>query len=260
MSPRCARVLVVTLVIMTIGGISPSVAKATTRDEGTMLVYQSADCSGTGNDPSVSVPFSLLFTGFPPDVTGTVTAFTQPGGDQVGQGTVTVGPDGERCVLVTGEVPAGQYKIVYDFGSGTGKQKVIQITDSEPQPTETATAPTVTPTAPTETATAPTVTPTAPTVTPSTPTVTPTTPTVTPSTPTVTPTTNPPSSATSSPSTEVGHLKFTQLPKTQVAPESESLAKTGGLRVAALTLMGSGLLGLGVLLAATSPRIRRNNR
>ena len=170
---------------------------------------------------------------------------------------------GEACVRVTGEVPPGNYKIVYDFGSGTGKQKVIHIRDSEPEPTESPTDTTEpSPETPTESPTTPTVTPTTPTVTPTTPTVTPTTPTVTPTTPTVTPTTpsGSPSSATASPSTGVGHLKFRQLPKAQVASERENLPRTGGLDVAALTVMGSLLLGLGVLLARTLPGSRRNSR
>ena len=138
MFPRCARVLVAALVITMVGAIGSGAALAAPRGEGTMLVRQSDDCSGTGNDSSVSLPFSLLFTGFAPDTTGTVTAFTQPGGDEVGSGTVMVDSNGEACVRVTGEVPTGQYKIVYDFGSGTGKQKVIRITDAEPEPTELA--------------------------------------------------------------------------------------------------------------------------
>ena len=141
MFPRCARVLVAALVITMIGGVGSGAALAAPRGEGTMLVRQSENCSGTGDDAFVSVPFSLWFTGFAPNATGTVTAFTQPGGDEVGSGTVMVDSNGEACVRVTGEVPTGQYKIVYDFDSGTGKQKVIHIRDSEPPPTEPPTDP-----------------------------------------------------------------------------------------------------------------------
>jgi hypothetical protein len=257
-----------TVLIMTVGVISSSVATADLRGQGTMLVRQSEDCSGTGTASVVSLPFSLLFTGFDPDATGTVTAYTQPGGEQVGQGTVTVGPDGERCVLVTGEVPPGQYKLVYDFGSGTGKQKVIRITGAQPMPTESPTTPTETPTTPTV---APTVTPTTPSVTPTTPSVTPTTPSVTPTTPSVTPTTPSvlptsatgstdavtPSSVTSSSSSDEGHLDFTQLPA-KVSAEKHHLAHTG-LSVPTLTLLASVLLGLGVLMTRTSPRSRRKH-
>ena len=78
MSPRCTGVLVATLVIMSMGYISPGVAAAS-RGEGTMQVHRSEDCSGNGNASVVSLPFSALFTGFPPDATGPVTAFAQPG-------------------------------------------------------------------------------------------------------------------------------------------------------------------------------------
>ena len=139
MLPRCARVLVAALVMTMVGGIGSGAASAAPRGEGTMLVRQSVDCSGNGNDSSVSVPFSLLFTGFAPGAEGTVSAFTQPGNELVGSGEVKVDEAGEACVRVTGEVPPGNYKIVYDFGSGTGKQKVIHIRDSEPEPTESPT-------------------------------------------------------------------------------------------------------------------------
>ena len=241
--------------IVAIGGLSPALAAAETRGQGTMLVRQTLDCSGTGNASTVHVPFSVLFTGFAPNETGTVTAYTQPGGQQVGQRTVRVGPDGTRCVRVRGNVPPGQYKIVYDFGSGTGKQKVIRITGPGPKPTVTPTRPTVTPTTPTDTPTAPTVTPTTPTVTP------PTTPagTVTAST-SGPPTSTASSSATSSPPTRVGHLKFTQLPRTAVAAGTRSLPKTGGPSVAPLTIIGTVLLGFGALLAGTSLRRRKRSR
>jgi len=119
-----------------------------------MQVHDTANCSGNGNDSTVSVPFSVLFTGFAPGATGTVTAYTQPGGQEVGSRTITLGPDGSRCARVTGDVPAGQYKIVYDFGSGTGKQKVIRIEDDKPKPTASPSKPigTLTPT-PTNSAT-----------------------------------------------------------------------------------------------------------
>ena len=270
MSPRWARVLVATLLITMIGGFSPGVAMAAPRGEGTMQVRQSENCSGTGDDAFVSVPFSLWFTGFTPGAEGTVTAFTSPGGEEVGHGTVTVDADGQACVRVSGDVPPGNYKIVYDFGSGTGKQKVVHIRDSEPQPTESPSSPPPespsspppeSPSSPPESPTAPPESPTAPPESPTAPPESPTTPTVTPTTPAVTPTTpsSAPSSTTSSPSTEVGHLKFKQVPKAQVAAVPENLPKTGGLSLAALTVMGSLLLGLGVLLTRTSPRSRRNN-
>jgi hypothetical protein len=108
-------------------GVLAAPADASSRGRGTMLVYDNTTCAGTGNASTVTLPFSLLFTGFEPDVTGTVAAFTQPGGEFVAEATITLGPDGSRCVRVDGDAPSGQYKIVYDFGSGTGKQKVIRV-------------------------------------------------------------------------------------------------------------------------------------
>ena len=47
-------------------------AGASTRGQGTMLVKDTADCSGSGNVSTVTLPFSLMFTGFDPYDTGTV--------------------------------------------------------------------------------------------------------------------------------------------------------------------------------------------
>ncbi len=116
-----------TALTLTLAGTVVSSASAQIRGEGTMLVRQSTDCSGTGTASTVYFPFSALFTGFEPGETGEVTAFTQPGGVQVGHRAVTVDEQGNRCELVEGTVPPGQYKLVYDFESGTGKQKVIRV-------------------------------------------------------------------------------------------------------------------------------------
>jgi LPXTG-motif cell wall-anchored protein len=109
--------------------------------QGTMHVRQPLDCSGTGEAAQVYLPFSLLFEGFEPHATGTVTAFTQPGDVEVGSATVTVDAQGVRFELVVGPAEPGQYKLVYDFGSGTGKQKVIRLIDNpataSPSPSET---------------------------------------------------------------------------------------------------------------------------
>lgn len=106
------------------------------RGQGTMLVYDNTTCAGTGNASSVTLPFSLLFTGFEPGATGTVSAYTQPGGVLVGSATLTLDDSGRRCAFVDGDVESGMYKIVYDFGSGTGKQKVIRVRDPD-RPTGT---------------------------------------------------------------------------------------------------------------------------
>jgi LPXTG-motif cell wall-anchored protein len=127
-------------------GATSAPASAALRGEGTLHIHDSEDCTGPGEDSTVTVPFSGLFTGFAPNTTGTVSAYAQPGGQLVGQRQVTVDAQGNRCELVTGvDVPPGQYKIVYDFGSGTGKQKVIHIAGST-EPTQTPTLdPTETP-------------------------------------------------------------------------------------------------------------------
>src|SRR5262245_6197095 len=96
-------------------------ATAAPRGQGTMLVRQSTGGSGPGSDATVSVPFSVLFTGFAPFAHGTVTAYTQPGHEEVGHRAIVLDEHGESCQRVTGDVPPGQYKIVYDFASGTGK-------------------------------------------------------------------------------------------------------------------------------------------
>ncbi len=219
-----------------------------------MLVRQSTDCSGNGNSSSVTVPFSIYFTGFEPFATGTVTAYTQPGGEEVGSRSITLGPDGSRCYRVTGDVPPGQYKIVYDFGSGTGKQKVIRIEGAAPTPSPTPTkTPTKSPTS------SPSVTPTvSPTVTSS----------VSPSvSPTVTSSVSPSGSATGSPSASPSESESV-LPTSTAAPsESEdvegltftpvdTLPDTGSSHVSRNLSIGAGLVVLGSLLVAVSLRRR----
>ena len=146
-------------------GVFTFSASAQIRGEGTMLVRQSTDCSGTGTASTVYFPFTALFTGFEPGETGEVTAFTQPGGVQVGHRTVTVDGLGNRCELVEGTVPPGQYKLVYDFESGTGKQKVIRVVAA---PTSSvAPSASVTPSASASVSTTPSTSPSvAPTPTP----------------------------------------------------------------------------------------------
>ena len=250
--------IVAALLLTTVSwAVSPGLAVAL-RGEGTMQVRQSEDCSGSGNDSTVTIPFSLFFVGFEPFDTGTVVAFTQPGGEQVGEATVTVGPDGSRCVLVTGTVPAGQYKIVYDFGSGTGKQKVIEIVGPAP-PTDTST-PTTTTITPTPTTTTITPTPTTTTVTP-----TPSTITVTPTPITITVTPTPAiSTVTPTPrqSTRVGHLKFTALPieGASAQPATQGLPDTGGSDLTALVIIGSTLIAGGLLLIGALKQLRSASR
>lgn len=226
-------------------------AGASARGQGTMLVHDNTVCAGTGNASSVTLPFSLLFTGFDPDATGTVTAYTQPGGEFVAEATITLDSEGERCVRVDGEAPTGQYKIVYDFGSGTGKQKVIYVRnpDDPGNPTPPPTTATITSTSTvtstvtsTETVTA-TVTETITTVTPPETTTGTTTSTQT-VTATETGTVTSTATVTSTPSftpgpgeTDVeGDLDFT--PVDPLAPSGAST--TGGLLPAALVLLLSG--------------------
>lgn len=124
-------------------------AMASARGQGTMLVSDGISCQGAGNDSAVTIPFSLWFTGFAAGATGTVSAYTQPGGELVATRDVTLDENGQGCLRVTGDAPSGRYKLVYDFGSGTGKQKVIYVTN--PRPTQ---SPVPTPSVTTETATA----------------------------------------------------------------------------------------------------------
>ena len=202
----------------------------------------------------------------------------------VGEATVTVGPDGSLCVRVTGTAPAGQYKIVYDFGSGTGKQKVIEIVGPAP-PTDTSTPSTTTDT-PTPTISTITPTPTTTTVTP-TPTTTTVTPTPSTTTDTPTPTTPPSrrrpahhrhadaqhdyrhadariSTVTPTPrqSTRVGHLKFTALPieGASAQPTTQGLPDTGGSDLTALVIIGSTLIAGGLLLVGALKQLRSASR
>ena len=72
------------------------------------------------------------------------------------------------------------------------------------------------------------------------------------------PTSTTSSSLTSSPPTRVGHLRFTQLPRTAVAPTPRASPGPADPGVTTLTMIGTVLLGLGALLAGTSLRSPRN--
>jgi len=238
-------------------GLAPTAAFA---GSGTMLVKDADDCSGNGNSSTVTIPFSLYFTGFDPFTTGTVTAYTQPGGVEVASAPVQVDGAGNRCVLVEGDAPPGQYKIVYDFGSGTGKQKVIRVAAAPTAtPTSTPTAtPTATPTStPTETPTdTATSTPTDTTTSTSTDTAT--------STPTDTATGTPTSSDTatsgpgSAPSATAGDLVLTPLGVVDQASLPATGGTTPGLLPLALALTVAGLIA--VVATRTRPGLGRGRR
>lgn len=192
-----------------------------------MLVRQSTDCSGTGTASTVYFPFTTLFTGFEPGETGEVTAFTQPGGVQVGHRRVTVDGQGNRCELVEGTVPPGQYKLVYDFESGTGKQKVIRLVAA---PTSSvAPSASVTPSASASVSTTPSTSPSV--------------------APTPTPPTSPP--LPSGP----GSITFTPLPG--VVRDQAVLPRTGADLTGVLAL-GVALLVLGAGVVAVTRRRARN--
>ena len=206
-------------------------ASAQSRGQGTVLVHQDIHCGGSGNSSTVYMPFALHFTRFPPNATGTVSAYTQPGGQLVGTSNVTLDAQGNRCVEVSGDAPPGQYKIVYDFGSGTGKQKVIRL----------VTAPTPTPT----------VTPSHPiaTVTPTSASATPTTTSASPSTTSASPTTTSASPSLTSTSTGVPTASVSP---TDTAPEfvftPEALAPTGASQEPLTVGLALALAGLVLIL------------
>jgi len=214
-------------------------AQAAPKGAGTMLVRQDVHCGGTGNASSVYLPFALYFTGFAPNTVGTVSAYTQPGGHLVASRAVTLDAQGARCVEVVGSATPGQYKIVYDFGSGAGKRKVIQIV-----PGPTASASPSHPIATVPPSTTATASPSHPiaTVPPST-TGTPTSPATPSVSATATTTGSPGATATASPSpstSESGDLEFipeylppTGGPATSTLPAGLVLLAVGGLLVLA---------------------------
>jgi hypothetical protein len=223
------RLWVAVVAAMVLVGLAAPDAEARVRGQGTLLIMQRTDCGQHGESSSVYFPFSGLFTGFEPNTTGTVTAYTQPGGVQVGQRSVTVDAQGNRCELVTGTAEPGQYKIVYDFGSGTGKQKVIRIVEAPPpSPTESPTLPespgaTESPTAPespsaTESPSSPPSSTSAP---PSTASLTPT------GTAAPGPSTSSSLSAAATPSTSVAAEKIIFEPLADPVGDAAVLARTG---------------------------------
>lgn len=224
------------------------------RGQGTMLVFDNTTCAGTGNSSSVTLPFSLLFTGFEPGATGTVSAYTQPGGALVGTATLTLDDSGQRCAFVDGEVESGMYKIVYNFGSGTGKQKVIRVRDPDqptgsPDPSEstiTATSTVTTTSTATETVTATSTTTDEATSPPATITETSTATVTSTSTATATVTETSVVTTTPSPTSTDGEGGLVIRPTDPLAPSG---AASSGLVPLALTLIA---LGLGAMLLAWS--------
>jgi hypothetical protein len=174
-----------------------------------MLVKQDVHCADSGTTSTVYLPFALYFTGYAPHETGTVSAYTQPGNERIGTATITLDSQGSRCVEVVGQATPGQYKIVYDFGSGTGKQKVIRLVDAPgashtptPAPTPTSASPSTTSASPTTTSASPSTTSASPTTTSASPSTTSASPSTTSASPS-----DPGGTASPSPS-ESDHVEF----------------------------------------------------
>jgi len=205
-------------------------------------VRQDVRCAGTGTTSTVYLPFSLWFSGYAPHETGTVAAYTQPGGALIGSATITLDSTGSRCVEVVGEAPPGQYKLVYDFGSGAGKQKVIRLVDPPGGTDAPTAAPTTTSATPMTTSASPTTTSASPTTTSASPTTTSASPTSTGASPTAT---SPSATGTSGPggtaspsATEPGHVEF--IPE-DLAPTGAA-APPSSLPAAVVLLVVGGLL------------------
>jgi len=251
------RILIAMAAIPLVLLASAGTAQGAARGQGTMLVYDNTTCEGTGNASVVTLPFSLLFTGFEPGASGTVTAYTQPGGELVGSASFSLDEDGERCARVDGDAPSGQYKIVYDFGSGTGKQKVIRVNNpgggETPEPSETTTTITSTTTVTTTATETDTVTATA-TITdevtsPPATTTTTSTSTVT-STSTATATVTETTTVTTTPSLTPGPTGTDEeggLVIRPVDPLAPSGAASDGLVPAALVLIGIGAAAVALM-------------
>jgi hypothetical protein len=230
--------VLITVALVTMVGAIPAGAAPSVRGQGTLIVRDTPDCSGTGNASTVVVPFSLFFTGFEPFSQGTVTAYKQPGGTEVASITATTDANGQLCIRVDGNPAPGQYKIVYDFDDGTGKQKVIRVEvpgpTSSPTPTPT---PTTSVTATPSPTTAPTTTPTGSPSPTDSGTITPSTPPTGSATPTSTPT-----------PTDDGTLVLS------VVNLGGGLAATGGAGSVQSLLVAVAMLGLGSVLVLASRR------
>jgi hypothetical protein len=257
---RVTRWPAVLLAVALVGLTAPA-AQAQVRGQGTLLIKQSTDCSGNGESAQVYFPFSALFTGFEPNESGTVTAYTQPGGVQVGQWTVTVDALGNRCEMVVGTADPGQYKIVYDFGSGTGKQKVIRIIPAPPSPSPTPTSsesPNVSPSESPSESPSGTETPTgseSPSESPTESATVTGSPTDTGGIPTQT--LGPGASTTPSPSTSVEGEKIELIPEADAVGDDAVLAHTGS-DVSPLLEIGAGLLVAGAGLVVLARRRGRH--
>jgi hypothetical protein len=98
-------------------------------DNGTIMVFDAVGCSGgeaQGTSPTVTVPFSIGGTGFDANQAGTATIAIQPGGQVVFTASATADANGAWCLSPI-DLPPGQYKVVFTFGNGTGKQKVFRV-------------------------------------------------------------------------------------------------------------------------------------
>jgi hypothetical protein len=162
-------------------------ASAQVRAPGGVTVYDATGCTGSGNAPQVTPPFSVLITGLTPNSTTSQLYVTSKDTNP----EVTYGPyiipnvdsHGVSCLNVN-QAPAGTWKIdVVEEGSGFTNSKVITVLPTTPTTTTTIAPPPPPPT---------TVAPT---------TVAPTTTTVAPTTTTVGPTTTTPGSTTTGPTT-----------------------------------------------------------
>jgi hypothetical protein len=124
---------------------SPSV-QAATRSKGTMSVYDTPDCTGNGNSPKVTVPFSVGGRNYPPNIEIDVYATDMKTNERFGPFVVTTNASGDFCALVRRARPT-QWKIdLVEPGAGSTDSKVITVL---PPPTPPTTHPPATTTPPT---------------------------------------------------------------------------------------------------------------
>lgn len=133
---------------------------------GTFFVFDSPDCTGNGNAPKVTVPFSVGGRSYPANTEMEIYATDKRADETFGPFTVTTNADGAFCARVNAARET-QWKIdLVEPGSGFTDSKVIWVEPATPTPTTVPVTTTIAPTTTTPaTTSAPTTTTPSPTTT-----------------------------------------------------------------------------------------------
>ena len=137
---------------------------AAPRSRGTFFVFDSPDCTGRGNTPRVTVPFSIGGRNYPPNTALDIYATDKATNEVFGPFVVITDANGDFCGRVDHARPT-RWKIdLVEPGNGSTDSKVITVLTPPATTTTTAAATTLpTTTLPTTTSSIPATSTTSPT-------------------------------------------------------------------------------------------------